>query len=102
MRIHWATLQLPPALVEYVLAHELAHLREPHHGPAFWQLLARVMPDYEERKRELASVALGCGSEGCHDRADWYVCRWGSLDQGCAAGQSVRVRRQKFAVKVFR
>lgn len=54
VRIHWATLQLPPALVQYVLVHELAHLREAHHGPAFWQLLGRVMPDYEERKRELA------------------------------------------------
>lgn len=54
VRTHWATLQLPPALVEYVLVHELAHLREAHHGAAFWQLLARVMPDYEERKRELA------------------------------------------------
>jgi predicted metal-dependent hydrolase len=54
VRIHWATLQLSPQLVDYVLAHELAHLCEPHHGPAFWQLLARVMPDYDERKRELA------------------------------------------------
>jgi len=54
VRIHWATLQLSPQLVDYVVAHELAHLREPHHGPAFWQLLARVMPDYDERKRELA------------------------------------------------
>lgn len=54
VRIHWATMQLPPALVDYVLAHELAHLREPHHGPAFWQLLARVMPDFDERKRDLA------------------------------------------------
>lgn len=54
VRIHWATLQLPPALVEYVLVHELAHLREAHHGPTFWELLARAMPDYEERKRDLA------------------------------------------------
>lgn len=54
VRIHWATLQLSPPLVDYVLAHELAHLREPHHGPAFWQLLAHVMPDYEERKQDLA------------------------------------------------
>ncbi|MGH8774420.1 MAG: SprT family zinc-dependent metalloprotease [Jiangellaceae bacterium] len=54
VRIHWATLQLSPQLVDYVLAHELAHLREAHHGPAFWQLLARVVPDYDERKRELA------------------------------------------------
>ncbi len=54
VRIHWASLQLRPALVDYVLAHELAHLREPHHGPAFWQVLGRVMPDYDERKSELA------------------------------------------------
>lgn len=54
VRIHWATLQLSPFLVDYVLAHELAHLREPHHGPEFWQLLGRVMPDYDERKQELA------------------------------------------------
>lgn len=54
VRIHWATMQLRPPLVDYVLAHELAHLREPHHGPAFWQLLARVMPDYDDRKTELA------------------------------------------------
>lgn len=59
VRIHWATLQLSPALVDYVLAHELAHLREPHHGPGFWQLLGRVMPDYDERKRELAKRGAG-------------------------------------------
>lgn len=59
VRIHWATLQLSPALVDYVLAHELAHLREPHHGPDFWQLLGRVMPDYDERKQELAKRGAG-------------------------------------------
>jgi len=59
VRIHWATLQLSPPLVDYVLAHELAHLREAHHGPAFWQLLGRVMPDYDERKRELARRGAG-------------------------------------------
>jgi len=56
LRIHWATMQLRPSLVDYVLAHELAHLREPHHGPVFWQLLARVQPDYEDRKNELGRV----------------------------------------------
>jgi predicted metal-dependent hydrolase len=59
VRIHWATLQLYPALVDYVLAHELAHLREPHHGPGFWQLLGRVMPDYDERKQKLAMRGAG-------------------------------------------
>ncbi|WP_323958884.1 DUF45 domain-containing protein [Arthrobacter sp. JZ12] len=54
VRIHWATLQLRPSLIDYVLAHELAHLQEPHHGPAFWELLSRVMPDYEHRRARLA------------------------------------------------
>jgi predicted metal-dependent hydrolase len=54
VRLHWATFQLTPALVDYVLVHELAHLREPHHGPRFWELLARAMPDYDERKALLA------------------------------------------------
>lgn len=56
VRIHWATMQLRPALVEYVLAHELAHLREAHHGPTFWQLLNRAMPDCDQRKAELANT----------------------------------------------
>jgi predicted metal-dependent hydrolase len=55
VRIHWATMQLRPALADYVLAHELAHLREAHHGPAFWRLLGRAMPDFVQRKRELAA-----------------------------------------------
>lgn len=54
VRIHWATLQLPPSLVEYVIAHELVHLREAHHGPTFWRLLERVQPDFADRKTRLA------------------------------------------------
>ena len=56
VRIHRATMQLRPALVEYVLAHELAHLREAHHGPTFWQLLTRAMTDCDQRKAELANT----------------------------------------------
>jgi predicted metal-dependent hydrolase len=59
VRIHWAAMQLSPSLIDYVLAHELAHLREAHHGPAFWQLLGRVQPDYDELKRELAQRGAG-------------------------------------------
>lgn len=54
INIHWATLQLPPALIDYVLVHELAHLDEPNHTPRFWQLVARALPDYERRKDTLA------------------------------------------------
>jgi hypothetical protein len=55
---HWKTILLPRPIVEYVVVHELAHLHEPHHTPAFWQRVARVLPDYERRKRWLAEHGL--------------------------------------------
>ena len=54
IRVHWATMQLPPSLVEYVIVHELIHVREPSHGAGFWGLLRRAMPDFEDRKVRLA------------------------------------------------
>lgn len=52
---NWRLLQLPVRLVDYVLAHELVHLRERNHSKKFWQLLECVMPDWKERKEELGS-----------------------------------------------
>lgn len=54
VNIHWATLQLPPALIDYVIVHELAHLDEVNHTPRFWRLVGRVLPDFEQRKDALA------------------------------------------------
>lgn len=54
---NWRLLQLPVRLADYVICHELVHLVEGHHGPAFWKLLDAVQPDWRERKRELAEQA---------------------------------------------
>ena len=51
---HWQSILLPPRLVDYILAHELVHLREPHHTPDFWRAVERTMPDWEQRRRWLA------------------------------------------------
>lgn len=51
---HWKTILLPPQIAEYVVVHELAHLHQPHHTPAFWQRVERAMPDFERRKIWLA------------------------------------------------
>ncbi len=50
---HWQLATQPPDLVDYVVVHELAHLLEPHHGPAFWERVVAVMPDCKVRRRRL-------------------------------------------------
>jgi predicted metal-dependent hydrolase len=57
LNFHWKTILLPPRMVEYVIVHELVHLHEMHHTPAFWQKLERAMPDFAARKQWLAQNA---------------------------------------------
>ncbi|MBT2487818.1 M48 family metallopeptidase [Streptomyces sp. ISL-96] len=59
LNIHWAVMQLPAALVDYVLVHELAHLHEPNHSPNFWRMVARALPDYESRRDRLEEWGAG-------------------------------------------
>jgi predicted metal-dependent hydrolase len=56
LNLHWATMQLPVSLVDYVIVHELAHIQQPSHTPAFWATMERAMPDYEGRKSRLATT----------------------------------------------
>ena len=69
LKLHWASMQLRPALMDYLMVHEAAHLREPHHGPAFWRLVERVLPNSSELKSELATVGgrLWFGEVECDD-----------------------------------
>ncbi|WP_190188663.1 M48 family metallopeptidase [Streptomyces minutiscleroticus] len=53
LNMHWATMQLPPTLIDYVLVHELAHLRRGDHGSEFWRLVERTMPGYQDRRERL-------------------------------------------------
>jgi predicted metal-dependent hydrolase len=55
---HWKSILLPPQIAEYVLVHELAHLHEAHHTPAFWAKVERAMPDFERRKIWLAEHGI--------------------------------------------
>ena len=48
-----ALMQYPPAVIDYVVMHELCHLEYMHHGPAFHALMDRRMPDWPARKRRL-------------------------------------------------
>ena len=55
IRLNWRMIQTPPRLIDYVVAHEVAHLREMNHSPRFWALVESMIPDYRERRREMRS-----------------------------------------------
>lgn len=57
IRLNWRLIHLPLALVDYVVAHELAHLVEMNHSPRFWAEVARLCPDWREARRELKERA---------------------------------------------
>jgi predicted metal-dependent hydrolase len=65
----WKLLQLNTRLVDYVIAHELAHLMAPHHTPPFWQILDRALPDWKQRKEELRTQVRDI--YWCHPRMGW-------------------------------
>jgi len=54
---HWQLVTQPSDLVDYVVVHELAHLHEPNHGPAFWRRVEDVLPDCKARRRRLSRRA---------------------------------------------
>ena len=45
----WRLMQYPPEAIDYVVVHELAHIRYHNHSPAFYALIERYMPDWRER-----------------------------------------------------
>jgi predicted metal-dependent hydrolase len=52
-------IKVPVHCIDYVIIHELCHLKVHSHGKAFYRLLTRCMPDWESRKRRLEAVTLG-------------------------------------------
>lgn len=53
IRIHWRLIQAPTAAMEYVVAHEVAHLIHRNHEPEFWTVLSKMIPNWKERKMML-------------------------------------------------
>jgi len=51
--LNWRILHLPTTLQNYVIVHELCHLRQMNHSAAFWNLVAQHCPDFSERRRKL-------------------------------------------------
>lgn len=51
---HWRVALLPRSMIEYVVVHEMVHLVQPNHNQDFWSRVARIIPDWQDRKSWLA------------------------------------------------
>ena len=56
LRFNWRIVMAPPAVIDYLVVHELVHLSVKNHSPAFWAEVARLMPDYGLRRAKLREV----------------------------------------------
>ena len=53
LRFNWRVVMLRPKLAEYIVVHELAHLKANSHSAEFWTLVSNLLPDAQQRRRLL-------------------------------------------------
>ena len=58
VRLNWRLVHFAMPVIDYVVTHELAHLREMNHSPAFWDVVRSVLPDYEHSRGALRTELL--------------------------------------------
>jgi len=58
IRLHWRLVHLRLPVIDYVVAHELSHLRVMDHSPRFWETVESVVPDYHQLRRQLKDVQM--------------------------------------------
>jgi predicted metal-dependent hydrolase len=58
VRLNWRLIHFALPVIDYVVTHELAHLREMNHSPAFWDVVRSVLPDFERSRGALRSEVL--------------------------------------------
>jgi hypothetical protein len=58
LNFNYKLIHLPAQLGEYIVVHELCHLREMNHSRRFWDLVAQTVPDHKQRRRELRKYLM--------------------------------------------
>lgn len=64
IRLNWRLVHFGLPVIDYVVAHELAHLREMNHSPAFWDVVRSVVPGYEQARAALRDSVLPVFDDG--------------------------------------
>ena len=57
IRLNWRLIQAPPHIINYVICHELAHLKEMNHSARFWAVVEKLHPDYKRAEKELKTIS---------------------------------------------
>lgn len=57
IRLNWRLLQAPPHIINYVICHELAHLKEMNHSAKFWAVVETLYPDYRQAEKDLKAIS---------------------------------------------
>jgi predicted metal-dependent hydrolase len=58
IRLNWRLVHFKPEIIDYVVVHELSHLRVMDHSPLFWETVRTVVPDYASRRAQLREETL--------------------------------------------
>lgn len=58
IRLNWRLLHFKPSVIDYVVAHELSHLRVMNHSPAFWDTVKTLVPDFDAQRSALRDELL--------------------------------------------
>jgi predicted metal-dependent hydrolase len=58
LNFNYRLVVIPPRLADYVIVHELCHLKEFNHGKAFWKLVAEMFPDHADARAQLRKISL--------------------------------------------
>lgn len=59
IQFHWKIIMAPHRIIDYVVVHELCHLKHHDHSPVFWKSVERIVPDYLECKTWLRAFGVG-------------------------------------------
>jgi predicted metal-dependent hydrolase len=53
LNLNWRLIMAPPGVIDYVILHELTHLKERNHSARYWALVAKLAPDYKTQRQWL-------------------------------------------------